>query len=69
MIEQIDVILQKKLASTPLQNKGIRLQESVSGALWIYVGLKRYEGIDAVPEEEIKVIIRQAVAEWDRMSR
>lgn len=66
IIQQIDTILQKKLAGTHLEKKGIRLQESLEGTLWIYVGLKRYEGIDSVPEEEIKAVIRQAVAEWDR---
>jgi len=69
IIEQIDAILQKKLAGTPLEKKGIRLQESLEGTLWIYVGLKRYDGIDAIPEEEIKVIIRQAVAEWEQTSQ
>ncbi len=66
IIQQIDAILQKKLAGTHLEKRSIRLQESLEGTLWIYVGLKRYEGIDAVPEEEIKTVIRQAVAEWDR---
>jgi hypothetical protein len=69
IIQQIDAILQKKLAGTPLEKRSIRLQESLEGTLWIYVGLKRYEGIDAVPEEETKAVIRQAVAEWERTSQ
>ena len=68
IIDQINVVLQKNLAGTELEKKGIRLQESLSGTLWIYVGLKRYDGIDAVPEEAIQAVIRQAVAEWERMN-
>ncbi|MBM3150978.1 MAG: hypothetical protein FJZ96_02030 [Chloroflexi bacterium] len=66
MIDQINAILQTRLAGTPLAGRGIRVQESLEGIVHVYVGLKRYEGIEAVPEQEVKAAIRQAVAEWEK---
>jgi hypothetical protein len=65
-VAQIDEILQERLAGTPLAVRGIRLQEAPDGGVIVLVGLQRFEGIDAVPDSEIKAAIRQAVAEWEK---
>jgi hypothetical protein len=31
----------------------------------VYVGLTRYNGIDEVPDPDIKTAIRAAIAEWE----
>ncbi|MDP3184771.1 MAG: hypothetical protein Q8M58_05820, partial [Anaerolineales bacterium] len=66
IVAQINDILQSKLSGTPLEKRGVRLQESSSGGVMVFVGLKIYDGIDAVPDPEVQAIIRQAVAEWEK---
>lgn len=66
MVQQIDTVLQKRLAGTPLEKAGIRLQDSPQGGLEVYIGLQKYETIDDVPDVNIKSIIREAIAEWEK---
>ncbi len=66
IVAQIDQILQNRLAGTPLAARGVRLQESPQGGAIVWVGVERFEGIDAVPDPEVKAAIRQAVAEWEQ---
>ncbi|HXF84365.1 MAG TPA: hypothetical protein VNK49_03170 [Anaerolineales bacterium] len=66
LVGQINAILQKQIANTPLASKGIILMESPSGGVNVYVGINKYEGIDQVPNEEIKAAIRAAIAEWEK---
>ena len=68
IVSQIDTVLQSRLAASSLAKKGIRLRESPAGGVRVYVGLEKYEGIDAIPDPEIKAFIRQAVAEWEGRS-
>jgi hypothetical protein len=68
IVSQIDSVLQNRLAASSLANQGIRLQESPMGGVHVYVGLDKYEGIDAIPDPEIKAFIRQAIAEWEGRS-
>ncbi len=65
---QIDEVLQEMLASTHLAGRGIRLMESPTQGVIVAVGLEKYEGIDAVPDEEIRELIREAVREWEQRS-
>ena len=62
---QIDEILQAKLADSPLAGRGIRLMELPSKGLVVMVGLQQYEDVDAVPDPEIRALIRQSVVEWE----
>lgn len=65
IVAQIDEILQTRLENTPLADQGIRLIEEPDQGMVIEVGLSRYTDIDEVPEAEIRVLIRQAVSEWE----
>lgn len=65
IVQQIDSVLQKKMLNTPFEDQGIRLQESLEGAVEVYVGLQKYEAIDDVKDEAIKKLIRNAIAEWE----
>ena len=66
IVEMIDEVLQKKLEGSPLTGKKIRLEEGSVGEVVVFVGAIRYSGIDAVPDEQIKAIIREAIAEWNK---
>lgn len=62
---QIDDILQEKLADSPLQNRAIRLMELPGKGMVVMVGLKQYDRIEDVPDEEIRKLIRSCVLEWE----
>jgi hypothetical protein len=66
IVAQIDQILQDRLTGTPLAGRGIHLQESPEGGVMVWVGLQRFEGIDAVLDPEVKAAIRQAVEAWEK---
>ncbi len=66
MVGQIDAILQKSLAGTPLMNRGIRLIESAEGTVAVYVGLTRYNSVGEVPDATVQAAIRAAIAEWEK---
>ena len=65
IVEQVDDILQEILASSPLAEKNIRLTETPNKGVIVWVGNEYYEGINAVPDDEVKRIIRQAVKKWE----
>ena len=65
IVEQIDEILQRLLASTPFAGQ-VRLREQVGGGIDIWVGAKRYTAVDEVAEAEVKAALRAAIAEWER---
>ena len=65
IVTQIDSILQMRLVGTPLEERGIFLTQSPDGGVIVYVGLTRYQGVDEVPDPEIKAAIRGAISEWE----
>jgi len=65
IVGQINLILQARIINTPLASRGVSLLESTTGGVNVYVGINRYEGVDAVPDEEIKTAIREAITEWE----
>lgn len=65
IVAQIDEILQEKLAGTELDEKGIRLIEGSDQSMVIEVGLQSYPEIEAVPDEQVRELIRSSVAEWE----
>lgn len=65
MVEQINKILDQKLAELPGANRGVRLVEGAGGSVRVYVGVEGYDAIDDVPDAEIRRLIREAVAEWE----
>jgi hypothetical protein len=66
IVAQIDDILQEKLEGTPLSKRGIRLRELPNQHMAVMVGLDQYEGVEDVPDEEIRNLIRSAVSEWEK---
>ena len=65
IVEQVDAILQELLESSPLKDQNIRLTEMPNKGVTVWVGNEYYEGINAVPDENIKRLIRLAVKNWE----
>ncbi len=64
MIEQINDILQRKMAEAPGASRGVRLLEGAGGVLRVFIGLQSYN-LEDVPDADVKRMIREAVAEWE----
>ena len=65
IVTQIDEILQAKLAGTHLDDQGIYLVEGPDQSMEIQVGLNSYAEIEAVPDDQVRQLIRISVAEWE----
>jgi hypothetical protein len=66
LVQQIDAILQEQIAGTSLADRGIRLAEALHGGAMVFIGQTSYDGVDNVPDPEIQVAIRAAIAEWEK---
>ena len=65
IVAQINSVLQARLKNSPLAGMGIRLHESLEGGVIVWVGGNKFEGVDDVPDEQIKTVIRAAITEWE----
>jgi hypothetical protein len=65
IVGQIDTVLQARLSGTPLETRGIYLSNSPEGGVIVNVGLQKFNGIDEVPDPEIKAALRAAITEWE----
>lgn len=66
IVAQVDLILQERLLGTELGKKGIRLVETKDKGMLVVVGMERYDGIDEVPDEEVRAAIHSSVEEWEK---
>lgn len=66
MVKQIDFVLQKRIAGTPLETMGIHLNDTLLGGLEVQIGTQKFETLDDVPDANIKAAIRAAIAEWEQ---
>ena len=66
--DQINEVLQGKLAKSHLKDRAIRLMEFPSRGMVVLIGLDQYDGIDEVPDEEIRSVLKEAVADWEALS-
>ena len=66
IVGQINLILQARIANTPLASSGVALIESPTGGVLVFIGLDKYESVEDVPDEAVKAAIRAAIAEWEK---
>jgi RNase P protein component len=63
--ELINEVLQEKLKKSHLKDRGIRLMEFPGKGMVVLVGLDQYDGIDDVPDVEIRSVLQEAVVDWE----
>jgi hypothetical protein len=66
---QVDEILRVKLASSALAGRNIRLVDLPNHGLAVKVDQAQYDSIDEVPDQSVRELIQEAVAEWQRQAR
>ncbi len=66
MVEQIDAILQEKLAKGPLAGRRIKILESPDKGVIVQVDGKEYPSVGEVPDPEVQAALRDATAEWEK---
>jgi hypothetical protein len=69
IVEQIDAILQAKLAVSPLAGRDIRMVELPGEGMMIVDGIHKYNGLDEVKDPELLAMLRASVKEWDESNR
>jgi hypothetical protein len=65
MIAQIDDVLQEKLTALHLLERRIHLVETPDHGMAVQLGSAYYDGIEAVPDEKTRSLIRGAIQEWE----
>lgn len=66
---QIDAILQDRLVHSADLNLNLHLVDLEDHSLGVVLNGQTFNGIEAVPDERAKALIRSAVAEWQRMNQ
>jgi len=66
IVEQINDHLNQVIAETPGAKQGISLEDDGHHGVIVWVGIERYEGVDAVPDLEVQTLIKEAVSRWEK---
>jgi hypothetical protein len=66
MVQQIDSILQTKIANTPFARIGLKLEESADGGVLVKIGERAFQGVGDVPDPQVKAVIQSAITDWEK---
>jgi hypothetical protein len=66
MVGQIDDILQKNIAGTPLASRGVKLMDAPGGGVTVFIGMDRYSSVGEVTDPEVQAALRAAIAAWEK---
>ncbi len=62
---QVDEILQELLIGSPLEGRGLRLMELPGQGMVVMVGLEKFASVDEVPYDDVRKVLKIAVARWE----
>jgi len=65
IVEQINDILEEIAANSPEKKRGIRLVDNGHEGVLVWVGIEKFNGVDAVPYPEVQALIKAAVTRWE----
>lgn len=66
LVEQIDEILQEKVAKSDFAETGIKITANPQGGVEVWIGKQVFNGVDVVPDGGEKQLILQAIREWEK---
>lgn len=67
IVEEINAILQTKLAQTPeLNGRSLKISRAAAGDLRIEADGKSYQRPEELTDESLKDLLRKALAEWEK---
>ena len=64
--EQIDEILQEKMAGSSFTQRGLRVRAGASGGAAFELDGKAYDAVDDLPDDAARDLIRAAIKEWEK---
>jgi hypothetical protein len=67
LVEQIDAILQEKIQTSASHQTEIHLMEKPDRGLVVVIGDREYDGIDQVPDQQVRALIRDSVITWEKL--
>lgn len=68
IVSQINDVLQEMLKNTVFETQGVKLTENPYHGVVAWIGAQHYDGIEAIPDLELKELIRKAVRRWEQQS-
>lgn len=66
IVEQINDKLAEVITETPGAKQGVSLEDDGHHGVIVWVGIERFEGVDAVPDPDIQKNIKEAVSRWEK---
>ncbi|MBI3240827.1 MAG: hypothetical protein HYZ49_00835 [Chloroflexi bacterium] len=66
VLEEIDELVQAKIADTPLAQRGLKVAADVTGAALFWIDGRSYSAVDEVPDPEARALVKAAIQEWER---
>ncbi|MBI3177895.1 MAG: hypothetical protein HYZ35_07880, partial [Chloroflexi bacterium] len=65
-LEEIDEVLQAKIAGTPLIARGAKVTTGPGGTALFWLDDHSYERPDDLPDAEARAVVQAAVREWEK---
>lgn len=65
IVDQINLVIERLAAGTDLAQKAVHLADNGHEGVTVWVGAENFEGIDVIPYDEVKQLIKAAVAKWE----
>jgi len=65
-LEEIDELIQEKVAATPLAGRGLKVEASPTGSAVFWIDGNAYEGIDQLPDAAARAFVQGVIREWER---
>jgi hypothetical protein len=66
VLEEIDEILQKKIAGTDFARRGLKVETHADGTALFMLDGQGYHSVDELPDTQARSLVQQVVQEWEK---